>query len=240
MLSLHARVRCLPVFSRADSFRIPLPADLPPSYTGRAISFTYTLTLGTNRVDHAVPRSAGSNGRFSQKQSSKQEQRSRLIRIPLRIYNHVSVSGATHFFDLTNPVVYRRDESVVREETDEFSGTPTIASPPGVRGPRRDSAAERSRAKAQGREEGERRRSSFHNRVESNSDQRSACRAFWQSLASRNLKSTRAICCALREGTKRLWKRKTRRRMWRQRSPQQLSQRETSCRLPIQQLPRRA
>ncbi|PWN44628.1 Rgp1-domain-containing protein [Ceraceosorus guamensis] len=139
--------------SRSYSFRIPLPADLPPSYTGRAISFTYTLTLGTNRVDHAAPRSAGSNGRFAQSQGSKQQQRSRLIRIPLRIYNHVSVSGATHFFDLTNPVVYRKDESVVREELDDMLVTPTLRSPPVANGPRQDLAAERSRAKSQGREQ---------------------------------------------------------------------------------------
>lgn len=95
-----------------DTFRIPLPPDLPPSYAGRAISFTYTLTLGTNRIDRS--RSATS----ARSASGASGQKSRLIRIPFRVYNHVSVTGAPAFFDLGNPVVKTKDEAVVREESE--------------------------------------------------------------------------------------------------------------------------
>lgn len=90
--------------SRTYSFSIRLPADLPPSYFGRAVSFKYELIVGTNRLDRS--RSAAGSG----------HQRSRLIRIPLRIYNHVGVTEARPFFDLTNPVILLKDEAIVREE----------------------------------------------------------------------------------------------------------------------------
>jgi hypothetical protein len=95
-----------------DTFRLPLPPDLPPSYSGRSISFNYTLTLGTNRLDTSSS-SGGSSGR----------QRSRLIRIPLRIYNHVAPTGTTLFFDLQNPVVWK-SSAHVDEEADEKPPAP--------------------------------------------------------------------------------------------------------------------
>lgn len=72
---------------------------------GRAISFSYTLTLGTNRL-------------YRNKRGSI-EQKSRLVRIPMRVYNHVNISGVTAFYDLTNPIINRRDEAIVQDETDE-------------------------------------------------------------------------------------------------------------------------
>lgn len=95
------------LYGAADSFRIPLPPDLPPSYMGKSFSFTYTLTLGTNRL----VKSKKGGGRGG---GGGNEQKSRLVRIPLRIYNLVSVTGVTAFFDLTNPVVNLRDEAVVK------------------------------------------------------------------------------------------------------------------------------
>ncbi|PWO00113.1 Rgp1-domain-containing protein [Tilletiopsis washingtonensis] len=97
---------------RSYTFRLPLPPDLPPSYSGRSISFNYTLTLGTNRLDTSSS-SGGSSGR----------QRSRLIRIPLRIYNHVAPTGTTLFFDLQNPVVWK-SSAHVDEEADEKPPAP--------------------------------------------------------------------------------------------------------------------
>lgn len=88
--------------SRSYTFRVPLPPDLPPSYVGRAISFSYTLTLGTNRL--------------SRNKRGIVEQKSRLVRIPMRVYNHINISGMTVFYDLTNPIVNQRDESIVKGE----------------------------------------------------------------------------------------------------------------------------
>ncbi|CAO1637659.1 unnamed protein product [Parajaminaea phylloscopi] len=90
--------------SRSYSFTLQLPPDLPPSYYGKAVRFKYELVVGTNRMD--ASRTAAHFG----------HQRSRLIKIPLRVYNHVGISEARPFFDLTNPVILLKDEAIVREE----------------------------------------------------------------------------------------------------------------------------
>lgn len=107
-------LKLAPGESRSYTFRIPLPPDLPPSYTGRSISFVYTLTLGTNRL---VKTKRGT-----------MEQKSRLVRIPLRVYNLVNISGVTSFFDLTNPIINLKDHAETREEeylSEQPSSTPT-------------------------------------------------------------------------------------------------------------------
>ena len=106
--------------SRTFEYRLTLPGDLPPTYKGRSIRFSYTLLVGVNRAPVSV--------------LGETEQRSRLMRIPVRIYNNVSgasllnvndlthaVTGARPFYDLTNPVVWYRDEatSTEVEETKE-------------------------------------------------------------------------------------------------------------------------
>lgn len=101
----------LPGESKTYSFTMQLPTDLPPSYFGKAIKFTYELVIGTNRVDsRRVAAKAGN-------------QRSRLIKIPLRIYNHVNIAGARSFFDLTNPVILLRDAAKVKEEEIDLKST---------------------------------------------------------------------------------------------------------------------
>lgn len=99
--------------SKSYTFQTPLPPDLPPSYKGKAISFNYTLTLGTNRI--------------SQTKQGSLEQKSRLVRIPMRIYNHVNISGVTAFFDLTNPIISHKDESRVVEEENTNGTTDPLA-----------------------------------------------------------------------------------------------------------------
>ncbi|PWY98184.1 Rgp1-domain-containing protein [Testicularia cyperi] len=91
--------------SKSYSFRIKIPLDLPPSYIGKAIKLVYNLTLGTNRL-HI-------DGRNSSK-----TQKSRLIQIPVRIYNHVGASGYRPFFDLMNPVILTKEEAVVVAQED--------------------------------------------------------------------------------------------------------------------------
>ena len=61
---------------RPDTFTLQLPGDLPPSFRGKAISFTYTLLVGTNRAPN------GASGEY--------RQQSRMVRVPVRIYNNVS------------------------------------------------------------------------------------------------------------------------------------------------------
>lgn len=101
----------LPGESKTYSFTMQLPTDLPPSYFGKAIKFTYELVIGTNRVDSRKIAAKAGN------------QRSRLIKIPLRIYNHVNIAGARAFFDLTNPVILLRDTAKIREEDSDLKST---------------------------------------------------------------------------------------------------------------------
>lgn len=61
---------------RPDTFSMTLPGDLPPSFKGKGITFTYSFMVGTNR------QTCNGNGEV--------RQQSRLVRIPVRIYNHVS------------------------------------------------------------------------------------------------------------------------------------------------------
>jgi hypothetical protein len=115
--------------SRSYTFRIPLPPDLPPSYSGRSISFVYTLTLGTNRL-------------FRTKRGTL-EPKSRLVRIPLRIYNLVNITGVTSFFDLTNPIINLKDYAETREE-----GTlPTTSTLNGNESAKKTKAADNLRAR---------------------------------------------------------------------------------------------
>lgn len=59
--------------------------------------------IGTNRIDR------------SRAAASMDHQRSRLIKVPLRVYNHVNITGAAPFFDLGNPIIVLKDQSQVQE-----------------------------------------------------------------------------------------------------------------------------
>ncbi|GAA5975307.1 hypothetical protein JCM5350_006423 [Sporobolomyces pararoseus] len=100
--------------SKSFSFSIRIPADLPPSFRGKAIKFNYQLVVGSNRV------SLSSNPGMSSGKGSV----SRLMKVPLRIYNHVGMTGARPFYDLTNPVIYQRDEATVSPLDDETKVAP--------------------------------------------------------------------------------------------------------------------
>ncbi|GAA5951108.1 hypothetical protein JCM10213_004240 [Rhodosporidiobolus nylandii] len=89
--------------SKSFTFTIRIPADLPPSFRGKAIKFSYHLVVGTNRVALGPSLPYGYN----------RESVSRVMRVPVRVYNHVGVTGARPFYDLTNPVIFQRDEATV-------------------------------------------------------------------------------------------------------------------------------
>ncbi|GAA5843084.1 hypothetical protein JCM9279_001856 [Rhodotorula babjevae] len=97
--------------SRSYTYTLRIPADLPPSFRGKAIKFNYHLVVGTHRIllspstaHHDAPRAGDAHGSVS-----------RVMRVPLRVYNHVGVTGARPFYDLTNPVIFQRDEATVVE-----------------------------------------------------------------------------------------------------------------------------
>ena len=74
---------------RSFTFSLKLPADLPPSFHGHSVHFDYYLTVGTSRLDARTG-----------------TQPSRLLHVPIRVYNHVAPGvGALARFDLLNPIV---------------------------------------------------------------------------------------------------------------------------------------
>ncbi|GJE89181.1 hypothetical protein PsYK624_052760 [Phanerochaete sordida] len=74
----------MPGQSRTYVYTIPLPRNLPPTYRGRTLRFQYEFVLG-------VCRSANS----------------RIMRVPVRIYNYVSVTNSPSPYDLRWPAVSR-------------------------------------------------------------------------------------------------------------------------------------
>ncbi len=69
----------------ADQYSIPLPADLPPTYKGRVLKFAYQLLVGVCRASsHSSPKVNGSTS------ASTNLSTSRIMRVPVRVYNNVS------------------------------------------------------------------------------------------------------------------------------------------------------
>ena len=56
-----------------DVYTVTLPPNLPPTYRGRALRFSYHLSVGACRATAGSPSS-----------------QSRVMKVPIRIYNHVS------------------------------------------------------------------------------------------------------------------------------------------------------
>ncbi|PWN47196.1 Rgp1-domain-containing protein [Violaceomyces palustris] len=104
--------------SRTYSFKIKLPVDLPPSFQGKSIKFNYNLSIGTNKVDVL--------------NRSRHGQKSRLIQIPIRVYNHITTVGVSPFYDLTNPIIQLREEAITKleEQSTPFSNSIKPASSP--------------------------------------------------------------------------------------------------------------
>ncbi|KAI7853420.1 Rgp1-domain-containing protein [Circinella umbellata] len=84
------------------SYKLKLPNDIPPSHRGKAIRFTYSLVVGTQRSNPS--------------QSNGQGQ---VVQIPFRVLNHVSEDGSRPIYDLMNPVVMYKDEATVEQFSEE-------------------------------------------------------------------------------------------------------------------------
>ncbi|GAA6029152.1 hypothetical protein JCM8097_001625 [Rhodosporidiobolus ruineniae] len=91
--------------SKTFTFSIRVPADLPPSFRGKSIKFNYHLVVGTNRIPFGPVPHPGQVAAY------RRESVSRVMRVPVRVYNHVGVTGARPFYDLTNPIIFQRDEA---------------------------------------------------------------------------------------------------------------------------------
>ncbi|KAG8905565.1 hypothetical protein FRB99_008670 [Tulasnella sp. 403] len=90
--------------SRTFTYSIPLPAVLPPTFRGKAIKFSYHLVIGSSRAStFPIPPTPtlGSGGGPSSNQS-------KIMRVPIRLYNNVSVERPPTPYDLLWPLARRR------------------------------------------------------------------------------------------------------------------------------------
>ncbi|KAG8698972.1 hypothetical protein FRC09_006912 [Ceratobasidium sp. 395] len=89
--------------TRSYTYTISLPAALPPSFRGKYFRLTYHLVVGTTRPD-AQP-DAG--------------QIRRVIRVPIRMYNHVAVGQVPRPYDLMWPLARRREGAMLVGRVEE-------------------------------------------------------------------------------------------------------------------------
>ncbi|KAI0294813.1 Rgp1-domain-containing protein [Russula brevipes] len=68
---------------RSYTYTVQLPSNLPPTYRGRTLRFSYQLSVGACRATAGTPNS-----------------QSRVMKVPIRIYNHVSASQPPRWYDL--------------------------------------------------------------------------------------------------------------------------------------------
>ncbi|KAH9817273.1 Rgp1-domain-containing protein [Melampsora americana] len=103
--------------SRTYTFSIDLPQELPPSFKGKSIKFSYNLVVGTSYDSRGI----GARGRSQASTGTG----TKVVRVPIRIYNHVFLNGTRPFYDLTCPIINIKDialtgkvESLVPEKTE--------------------------------------------------------------------------------------------------------------------------
>ncbi|KAF8816608.1 Rgp1-domain-containing protein [Phlegmacium glaucopus] len=99
--------------SRSYTYTIKLPDNLPPTFKGKSLRFSYELVVGICR--------AGSSGGGGISANSL----SRVMKVPIRMYNHVVVGRALAPYDLLWPIS-RSDAGtpdIVAKVVEEVRGT---------------------------------------------------------------------------------------------------------------------
>ncbi|KAF8972454.1 Rgp1-domain-containing protein [Flammula alnicola] len=112
--------------SRSYTYTIKLPDNLPPTFKGKSLKFSYELVVGTCRAGPT-----GGGGGVSANSIS------RVMKVPIRVYNHVSVGRSLKPYDLLWPVSRRQDvgmpgteAKVVEDTKDAQKGMLSLASLP--------------------------------------------------------------------------------------------------------------
>ncbi|EMD41460.1 hypothetical protein CERSUDRAFT_110035 [Gelatoporia subvermispora B] len=82
--------------SRSYTYNIVLPETLPPTYKGRTLRFSYQFVLGICRATSG-PASGGASAAGANSSS-------RVMKVPIRIYNNVSVGKPPSPYDLLWPL----------------------------------------------------------------------------------------------------------------------------------------
>ncbi|KIJ45183.1 hypothetical protein M422DRAFT_67326 [Sphaerobolus stellatus SS14] len=95
--------------SRTYTYTVNLPDHLPPTFKGRAFRFSYQLVVGTCRAATPFTPPSGSL-------KDAERRRSRVMRVPIRVYNHVAIGQTTKPYDLLWPVMKRREKIEAKAE----------------------------------------------------------------------------------------------------------------------------
>ncbi|KAI0358916.1 Rgp1-domain-containing protein [Trametes cingulata] len=82
--------------SRTYTYSLVLPENLPPTFRGRALKFSYQFTLGVCRAGSASSPGTGPSSN------------SRVMKVPIRVYNNVSVGRPPRPYDMLWPVTSQR------------------------------------------------------------------------------------------------------------------------------------
>ncbi|KZT24659.1 Rgp1-domain-containing protein [Neolentinus lepideus HHB14362 ss-1] len=110
--------------SRTYTYTMQLPDALPPTYRGRVLKLSYEFTVGICRAGRQGQTPSSPIGRSGTGGNSN----SRVMKVPVRIYNYVSVHRPPCPYDLLWPVAKRKDvaslpQAKVTEESNEFLST---------------------------------------------------------------------------------------------------------------------
>ncbi|PHH81398.1 hypothetical protein CDD82_875 [Ophiocordyceps australis] len=105
---LFVEMQLEPGESRAFEYSFSLPRGLPPTHRGKAIKFSYSLVIGTQRAGGA------------------KEQNVRCVEIPFRVLGSVNGYGEILGHDLMKPHVLLRDEAKVRSLEECSKAPPPI------------------------------------------------------------------------------------------------------------------
>lgn len=93
---LFVDLQLAPGESRAFEYSFKLPRGLPPTHKGKAVKFSYSLVIGTQRA------------------GGVKEQQVRSVEVPFRVLGGVNGHGEILGHDLMNPYVVLRDEAKVK------------------------------------------------------------------------------------------------------------------------------
>ncbi|KIK99229.1 hypothetical protein PAXRUDRAFT_822997 [Paxillus rubicundulus Ve08.2h10] len=88
--------------SRTYTYTLLLPENLPPTFRGRSLKISYELVIGTCRASASAMRSSSSLGPTGANSTS------RVMKVPIRVYNNVTIGKIQRPYDLLWPVAKRR------------------------------------------------------------------------------------------------------------------------------------
>ncbi|KAK9467349.1 Rgp1-domain-containing protein [Lipomyces arxii] len=92
---LFVDLRLYPGESKSYSYKMMLPRMLPPSYRGKALKISYSLSIGTQRIGKGM-------------------QQPKVTKFPFRVFQNIDSGGNQPVHSLTSPIIKLRDEAVTK------------------------------------------------------------------------------------------------------------------------------